>query len=63
MTIAQSEESCVVYGMPKAAIEHGFAVRVVALDALANTIMAQCAQERRNSDTGEGKKATGAGRN
>jgi len=25
--------------------------------------MAQCAQERRNSDTGEGKKATGAGRN
>jgi two-component system chemotaxis response regulator CheB len=63
MTIAQSEESCVVYGMPKAAIEHGYAVRVVALDALANTIMAQCAQERRGADTGEGKKATGAGRN
>jgi len=62
MTIAQSEESCVVYGMPKAAIEHGYAVRVVALDALANTIMAQCAQERRAGDAGEGKKATGAGR-
>ena len=25
MTIAQSEESCVVYGMPKAAIERGYA--------------------------------------
>ena len=63
MTIAQSEESCVVYGMPKAAIERGYAVRVVPLDALANTIMAQCAQERRSGDSGEGKKATGAGRN
>jgi two-component system chemotaxis response regulator CheB len=62
MTIAQSEESCVVYGMPKAAIEHGFAVRVVGLEALSNTIMAQCAQERRGADSGEGKKATGAGR-
>ena len=30
MTIAQSEESCVVYGMPKAAIERGYATRVVA---------------------------------
>ena len=29
MTIAQSEESCVVYGMPKAAIERGYAIRVV----------------------------------
>ena len=26
MTIAQSEESCVVYGMPKAAIERGYAI-------------------------------------
>ena len=34
MTIAQSEESCVVYGMPKAAIERGYAVRVVALDVM-----------------------------
>ena len=32
MTIAQSEESCVVYGMPKAAIERGYAMRVVGLD-------------------------------
>jgi two-component system, chemotaxis family, protein-glutamate methylesterase/glutaminase len=37
MTIAQSEDSCVVYGMPKAAIERGYAVRVVALDVMSAT--------------------------
>jgi two-component system chemotaxis response regulator CheB len=36
MTIAQSEESCVVFGMPKAAIERGYAMRVVGLDAMAD---------------------------
>ena len=48
MTIAQSEESCVVYGMPKAAIDRGFASRVVALDVLANTLQAQVMSERRS---------------
>jgi two-component system, chemotaxis family, protein-glutamate methylesterase/glutaminase len=42
LTIAQSEDSCVVYGMPKAAIERGYAQRVVPLDALANTLLAVC---------------------
>ena len=37
MTIAQNEESCVVYGMPKAAIDRGFAFEWSALDAMANT--------------------------
>jgi two-component system chemotaxis response regulator CheB len=41
-TIAQSEESCVVYGMPKAAIERGYAVRVVALDVMASSLQAIC---------------------
>ena len=66
MTIAQSEESCVVYGMPKAAIERGFAVRVVGLDVLANTLLAQCTQERRHAtsiDPGDGGKAARAGKN
>ena len=65
MTIAQSEESCVVYGMPKAAIDRGFAVRVVGLDILANTLQAQCMPDRRNgfgSEPGESSKAAGAGR-
>jgi len=42
MTIAQSEDSCVVYGMPKAAIERGYAQRVVALDVMSATLQAIC---------------------
>jgi two-component system chemotaxis response regulator CheB len=42
MTIAQGEQSCVVFGMPKAAIERGFAMRVVELEAMASTLQAQC---------------------
>jgi two-component system chemotaxis response regulator CheB len=45
MTIAQSEESCVVFGMPKAAIERGYATRVVALDVLSSTLQAICGRE------------------
>lgn len=46
LTMAQSEETCVVYGMPKAAIERGFATRVVPLDMLANTLTIQCSPQR-----------------
>ncbi|MGO9124795.1 MAG: protein-glutamate methylesterase/protein-glutamine glutaminase [Terriglobales bacterium] len=63
MTIAQSEESCVVYGMPKAAIERGYAVRVVGLEALANTLLAQCMPDRKNADPADGGRAAGAGKN
>ena len=52
MTLAQSEESCVVYGMPKAAIERGFAMRIVALDSLANTLQAQCLPARSGASAG-----------
>jgi two-component system chemotaxis response regulator CheB len=45
MTIAQSKESCIVFGMPRAAIERGHAIRVVALDVMANTLLAQCLHE------------------
>lgn len=47
ITIAQDEESCVVYGMPRAAIDLGNAMRVVPLDAIANTLVAQCAEKAR----------------
>jgi two-component system chemotaxis response regulator CheB len=44
LTIAQSEESCVVYGMPKAAIERGYAIRVVGLDVMGATLQSLCAR-------------------
>jgi two-component system chemotaxis response regulator CheB len=55
MTIAQSEESCVVFGMPKAAIERGYATRVVALDTLSSTLQALCGREGRGETGGTGK--------
>jgi two-component system chemotaxis response regulator CheB len=66
MTIAQSEDSCVVYGMPKAAIERGHAIRVVSLDAMAHTLQAQCMPERNAAESaaenGAGSRSAGAGR-
>jgi len=55
MTIAQNEESCVVFGMPKAAIERGYVLRVVDLKDLPNTLQAQCAPERTGSDADVGR--------
>ena len=43
-TIAQSEQSCVVFGMPKAAIERGHAMRVVDLQTMASTLRALCTE-------------------
>jgi two-component system chemotaxis response regulator CheB len=49
MTIAQSEQSCVVFGMPKAAIERGFAMRIVDLQAMASTLRAMCSEPSRSN--------------
>ncbi len=61
MTIAQSEESCVVYGMPKAAVERGYATRIVALDVLSSTLQALCGRNDGYADGGTSK-SFGAGR-
>ncbi len=61
MTIAQSEDSCVVFGMPKAAIERGYATRVVTLDAMANTLIAQCGPEQRKINRVALEKGAGMG--
>jgi two-component system chemotaxis response regulator CheB len=60
MTIAQSEESCVVYGMPKAAIDRGYATRVIALDVLSSTLQALCGRNEGRGD-GSARKASRAG--
>jgi two-component system chemotaxis response regulator CheB len=57
LTIAQSEESCVVYGMPKAAIERGYAVRVVSLDAMAVTLQSVCRSWAADSSSGRAVRA------
>jgi two-component system chemotaxis response regulator CheB len=62
VTIAQSEESCVVFGMPKAAIERGYATRVVALDVLASTLQALCGRNEGHGESGGAGKALRAGR-
>jgi len=38
-TIAESEDSCVVYGMPKSVVEAGVADKIVKLDAIAGEII------------------------
>jgi two-component system, chemotaxis family, protein-glutamate methylesterase/glutaminase len=43
LTIAQSEKSCVVYGMPKVAIERGYASRILSLEELAPALIAESA--------------------
>ena len=40
LTLAEAEESCVIFGMPKAAIEAGVVERVVPLDRVAGEILA-----------------------
>jgi two-component system chemotaxis response regulator CheB len=41
LTVAQDEDSCVVYGMPREAVKRGAVARTVALAAIAREIMAQ----------------------
>jgi two-component system chemotaxis response regulator CheB len=38
-TLAESEETCVIYGMPKAAVEAGVVDRSVPLDRMAEEIL------------------------
>jgi hypothetical protein len=46
MTIAQSEDTCVVSGMPRAAILKGYANKIIPLDGLATFLVSQYGAER-----------------
>ena len=46
MTIAQSEETCVVSGMPRAAILKGYANKIIPLDGLASFLVNQYGVDR-----------------
>jgi two-component system chemotaxis response regulator CheB len=43
LTLVQSPETCVVDAMPRAAIEKGYAGRIVPLEAMASTLLTHCA--------------------
>jgi len=54
MTLAQSEETCVVAGMPRAAIQKGHVAKVVPLDGLGAYLIAQYGGERAHGEKSVG---------
>jgi two-component system chemotaxis response regulator CheB len=46
MTVAQSEDSCVVGGMPRAAIVKGYAQKIVSLESLRAFLVGYCGSDR-----------------
>lgn len=64
MTIAQSEDSCVVSGMPHAAIVKGYANKVVPLENMGLYLATQFASHHSTSDRSEsGKKSEDSAKN
>ncbi|PYT80043.1 MAG: chemotaxis response regulator protein-glutamate methylesterase [Acidobacteria bacterium] len=57
MTIAQSEESCVVSGMPRAAILKGYANKVIPLEGLGTFLAAHYGAEKNPGEKDLGEKA------
>ena len=46
MTVAQSEDTCVVSGMPRAAILKGYANKIVSLESLSAFLVSHCGSDR-----------------
>lgn len=53
MTIAQSEETCVVSGMPRAAIVKGYVNKVISLDGLAGYLVREYGNDRSSHERSE----------
>ena len=62
-TVAQSQETCVVFGMPKAAIERGYAMRIADLQELPNILQTQCEPSRSHEDHAGMQRAASRGSN
>ena len=60
-TIAQSPDTCVVDSMPRAAIERGFAARVVSLSGLASVLQSKCTPENASGAAGRNSLASAGG--
>jgi two-component system chemotaxis response regulator CheB len=63
LTVAQSEKSCVVFGMPKAAIERGYAMRTVHLQDMPALLQSQCARESGPPEDRNARRQASAGSN
>src|ERR1700731_19205 len=53
MTVAQSEDTCVVSGMPRAAILKGYANKIVPLESLSAFLIGFCGSDRGPAEKGE----------
>jgi two-component system chemotaxis response regulator CheB len=60
-TVAQSEETCVVKGMPKAAIDRGYVDKVAPLEMLARLLCKRCALEAQQAKDEPGAVAQAQG--
>jgi len=58
MTIAQSEDTCVVSGMPRAAILKGYANKIIPLDGIAAYLVSNYGSERNSADKFEKNERT-----
>ncbi|HEY4978058.1 MAG TPA: chemotaxis response regulator protein-glutamate methylesterase [Candidatus Acidoferrum sp.] len=58
VTIAQSEETCVVPGMPRAAINKGFASKIIPLDGLSQFLIAQYSSDHSYSEKSDSQEKT-----
>ncbi len=63
LTVAQSEQTCVVFGMPRVAIERGYALRIAHLQDLPNLLQAQCPRDSSLAEDRDSKKSASIGSN
>jgi CheB methylesterase len=61
MTIAQSEETCVVSGMPRAAISKGYAMKILPLEALGAFLISHYGNEHGGNEKSDSQEKSDKG--